>query len=226
MNRKSFVNLLFFSILITAGTTTLCISCNNSSESKLVYNERDTIKEQIKEKGKNITWTSELEGNILSEKITRNQDKISSNIPYTVDILKISPEQKKIYPELSDFGSLDSSLLKGGAKEKLVSFCNSLSENKEDTDSYFNGKYLFSYIFFKDDLKNGWVSYFSSDYPELNSGTLFSKYLVGEPFVNSDILQVPVRFFCNFGVIDVTIYMNPFGSNEFYQITIDRWIKK
>ena len=49
--------------------------------------------------------------------------------------------------------------------------------------------------------------------------------MIGQPFTGNDIMQIPVRFYCNYGTIDVTIYMNPNGNNEFYQITIDRWEK-
>ena len=54
---------------------------------------------------------------------------------------------------------------------------------------------------------------------------IFSKWIFGQPFTGNDIMQIPVRFYCNYGTIDVTIYMNPNGNNEFYQITIDRWGK-
>ena len=78
-------------------------------------------------------------------------------------------------------------------------------------------------MFFKNDLEAGWNENFKCDIP---SDSLFSKWIFGQPFYGADILQIPVRFFCQNGIIDVIIYLNPNANNEFYQITIDRWVKK
>lgn len=53
---------------------------------------------------------------------------------------------------------------------------------------------------------------------------LFSKWIIGEPFYGEKILQIPLRFYCNEGTVDVTLYLNK-ENNKIYQITIDRWVK-
>ena len=145
-----------------------------------------------------------------------------------------SDYQKPVYPELDDFGSLDTSSIKPQIKEKLNSFCTKLSEASIlETVSFFNNKYLFGYVFFRKDFEDGWKKNFKNDFPAKkskteneeaeNKNTIFDKWIFGQPFNGVDVIQIPVRFYCKYGTIDVTIYMNPNGNNEFYQITIDRW---
>lgn len=54
---------------------------------------------------------------------------------------------------------------------------------------------------------------------------LFSKWIIGEPFLSEVLCEVPVRFYCHNGTIDVTIYINPKSENSIYQIIINRWEK-
>lgn len=57
-----------------------------------------------------------------------------------------------------------------------------------------------------------------------NIEDLFKKWIIGEPFYGEKILQIPIRFYCNDGTVDVTLYLNK-ENNLIYQITIDRWEK-
>lgn len=54
---------------------------------------------------------------------------------------------------------------------------------------------------------------------------IFTNWILGEPFIGDDLLQIPVRFFTKNGSVDVTMYMNPKSENSVYQVTIDRWGK-
>ena len=54
---------------------------------------------------------------------------------------------------------------------------------------------------------------------------LFSKWIIGEPFFSEEIVQIPVRLYCKYGTIDVTLYLNRQNSNAVNLITIDRWKK-
>jgi hypothetical protein len=54
---------------------------------------------------------------------------------------------------------------------------------------------------------------------------IFTKWLFGEPFIGSEIIQIPVRFYATCGIIDMTVFLNSSGNNEIYQITINRWKK-
>ena len=221
---------LIFSLFIFS---TALISCKNTSETKLVYTESDTIKKSVKEKEKDITWTQEIEPKRLTEKITRSSMKLGSDVAYTKDLFKISNTNKApVYPELSDFGSLDTRNLKSSVKDKLNNFCKSLSSNNHSgADSYFSRKYIFNYVFFVNELESEWKNNFGKEYPrevkeeKTDESGIFTKWTFGEPFIGSEIMQIPVRFYATCGIIDITVYLNSSGNNEIYQITIDRWKK-
>ena len=210
-------------------------SCKNTSETKLVYTESDTIKKSVKEKEKDITWTQEIEASRLTERITRSSMTLGNDVSYTKDIFKISKtQQAPVYPDLTDFGSLDTRNLQTSVRDKLNKFCKSLStQNHSGADSYFSKKYLFNYVFFVKDIESEWKKNFGQDYPKESSASdtesegsdIFSKWIFGEPFVGSEIIQIPVRFYASCGIIDVTVYLNSSGNNEIYQITINRWKK-
>lgn len=223
---KSILKRFVFSFF--ALTAILVLSCKNSTETKIIDSETETLKEQVKNREQATTWTLEIESDRLSKKLT-----------YSKDYFKLTKSiQKPVYPELEDFGSLNTININPNIKEKINTFCTKLSEFKEaEIISLFSHKYIFNYVFFSQDFKKGWKENFGSEFPEPaeeskdeneeedEKKTLFTKWLLGEPFNGSNIIQLPVRFYCNYGTIDVTIYMNPNGNNEFYQITIDRWVK-
>ena len=234
--KKSFCTYILIFLNILAAVS--IISCKNTSETKLAYTESDTIKKSVKEKEHGITWTQELEAERLSEPISRSSMELGFDVLYSKDLFKISKQkQKAVYPELSDFGSLDTRNLRPSVKEKLNNFCTSLSsENHSGADAFFSRKYIFNYVFFVNDLEKGWKTNFGTDYPkntaveqteQTNSDefTTFIKWTFGEPFVGSEIIQIPVRFYATCGIIDVTVFLNSNGNNEIYQITIDRWKK-
>lgn len=222
---KKITNIKISIFSITVIITSL-FACSNSQESKLVYTESNTIKQAVKDKEQEITWTNELEGERLTKVINRGAMQLGSDVPYSKDLYKINQKsQNAVYPDIDQFGSLDTRTLRTSVKEKVNNFCTALiSEKHAGTDSYFSKKYIFNYVFFMNDLeavlKNNLGQELKDDkYP-------FSKWIFGEPFNGADIIQIPVRFYADCGTIDMTMFLNPNGNNEFYQITIDRWQKK
>ena len=237
MKKKICSRIIISSLIIFSS---LLFSCKNTSETKLVYTESDTIKKSVKEKSQDITWTQELEADRLSTRITRSAMELGPDVQYTRDIFKISKSnQNPVYPDLNDFGSLDTRNLRPAVKEKLNNFCKSFSLiDHSGADSHFSRKYIFNYVFFKNDLETGWKTNFGKEYPQKSAKSdkseksekteepvIFTKWIIGEPFISSEIMQIPVRFYATCGIIDVTVYLNSSGNNEFYQITIDRWKK-
>ncbi len=224
--KKSFRSyILIFSTFLMIS---VLLSCKNNSEPKLVYTENDTIKQSVKMREQDITWTQELEKDRLTEKISRSSMELGAEVPYNKEIFKISKDrQAPVYPEFTDFGSLDTRNLRPSLKEKMNSFCTSLSsENHSGADAYFSRKYIFNYVFFKKDLEEGWKINFEETYPsKVEADGLFTKWTFGEPFIGSEIIQIPVRFYATCGIIDMTVFLNSSGNNEIYQITINRWKK-
>lgn len=221
LNKKIFCIFLFVLVIF--------ISCKNNPDSKLVYTEENTIKNSIILRESNITWSRELEPDRLSTKVSKENSSISDDVEYNLDVIRILKNfQKPLYPEFINFGKLDISQLNISVKEKLNSFCSDLSKScNVAVDSYFNNQYLFNYIFFKQELKNGWKAHFNSEYPELlkDDEQIFDKWVFGQPFKGDEIIQIPVRFYCKHGTVDITLYLNNLKQNSIYQITIDRWEK-
>ena len=201
------------------------ISCSNSNESKLIYIENDTIKQAVKEKEQGITWTQEIEKERLIQKINGNMIQASPEVPYNKELFKITKSiQKSVYPSYSDFGSLDITNLKPEIKEKLNDFCKAFSsEAHKGASSYFHSRYQFNYIFFENDIEHNWQKNFNVKLPE--NSDYFNKWIFGKPFIGGDIIQIPVRFYADCGIIDVVVFLASTGNNDFYQVTIDRWKK-
>ena len=211
--RNKMIKRLFTTILISSlfSFSMFFISCKNAAETKIVDIESNTVKNQVKNREQSITWTIEIEPERLTTPVPKGSYKIDTGVQFTKDILKINPDfQFKTFPQFSDFGSLDTTKLPPAVKLKLQEFCEHLSKKSPEAVLLFNSKYVFSYVFFKNDL------------PE---DLKISRWLFGEPFFTEEIILVPVRFYCNSGFFDVTIYVKDDGANEFYQITLDRWEK-
>ena len=234
-------------------------SCkNNTTETKLVYTENNTIKQAVKNKEQEITWTIEIAPERLQQDFSRASANISPEILFNVDLIKVrSNDKAPVFPELDDFGSLDLSKLKPEAKERIIKVCEALSKSLySGADLYFSRKYIFNYVFFRNDLIFGWKDNFGVTFPEeykkeikkaaaisedsdeesdKNKSKkeekseeikpLFYKWIIGEPFIGSELMQIPVRFYTDCGIIDMTMFLSSGGNYEFYQITIDRWKK-
>lgn len=279
-----------------------CIfSCKNASESKLAYDSYDSVKNQIKNREQEISWTKEIEGERLTTAVSVDEKLSKQNISINPDLVKIIKDYNQpVYPYLSDFGSLDTREINKTLQESLDNFCKSLSKNPySGLDSFFDNSYIFNYVFFKNDFISGWKSSFNEDFPytekqltkiaeknakieaakkrveeaenakvaekteadsapevetqsessksntentsektpeividkatrklaekNIEEVNIFSGWIFGQPFVGDEIIQVPVRFYCQNGTIDVTLYVNRNKSNSIYQITIDRW---
>lgn len=224
MNKKFVLKSSVISLLALTGA--VFISCKNTTENKLIYSENDTIKELVKNREQSITWTFEMEPDRLTKKITRSVWDIGPDVPFTPDYLKLSKNlQRPVFPSLDDFGILKTDNITYNVKDKIEDFCKKLSEYQDsEIVAFFSSKYVFNYVFFLQDFEKGWKKNFGVAIPD-DEDQIIKKWLVAEPFTGTNIMQIPVRFFCNYGTIDVTIYMNPNGNNEFYQITIDRWVK-
>lgn len=205
------------------------VSCKNNSENKIIISEEDTIKRMVLNKESSVTWSKELEPDKLSQPIKIKNLPISKEVEYNIDILKVlNNYQNPIYPEFENFGSLDSSNLSLSLKEKINNFCEKLSKGSfQEIKVAFHSDYIFNYVFFTNDFKKYCKENLKIDNPEelQENETIFTKWIIGEPFIGKEILQLPVRFYCNEGTLDITLYMNIQKEYLIYQITIDRWEK-
>ncbi|MCR5188812.1 MAG: hypothetical protein K6C97_07730 [Treponema sp.] len=266
---------LFISIILIS---TINSSCKNASESKLEYSNQETIKESIRNKENEIAWTNAIEEEILSNPVLNDEKYTKSNINPSPDLLKINKNNNQaVYPDLNNFASLDTSLLTGKSKETVEKFAKALSTDiYVGPESFFDVKYRFNYLFFRNDLVSAWEKYFNKEFPyteedykevrkikeendriikkqkeveeakraakesgeefseeiknykaekltKIKEIQIFSSWIMGQPFIGPELTSVPLRFYCQEGTIDVTLYISNADNNTIYQITIDRW---
>ena len=233
-SEKSFYIVFLFFVLIFQ------TSCNNVSVNQIKTEDEITIKNLVQNKEADISWTKEIEAEVLSTPLTVPSEYSKANVPASPDMLKLSRKgNQPVYPELNDFGSLDTSSLAPFVQEKVLKFSADLSSNiYSGPEKYFYEPYKFNYLFFRNDFIEGWKNYFKKDFPYTLEDTkqtddegnpvkisLFSKYILGQPFIGAEIISLPVRFYCQEGKIDVTLYISNDNKSLIYQITIDRWVK-
>ncbi len=269
---------LYISLIILSTTI---FSCKNSSIPKLEYNDQETIKEEIKNLETEISWTNEIEEGILAIPVINDAKYSSANVNPTPDLLKLDKyKDVPVYPELEGFGSLDIRNLKPSIQETVQNFVNAFSTDiYSGPENYFDAKYRFNYIFFRNDFITQWKKYFNKDFPyslekykeikdtkennkkiiqkqkeiekakkeaeekneelpeeiknyeseelkDVEEIKLFTDWIIGQPFIGPDITSLPLRFYCQEGTIDVTLYISNKNKNPIYQITIDRWGNK
>ena len=232
---------LFFVISIFS----LCsfISCSHNQSTDIIYLNEDTLQSITEIKENELQWTRELESVRLLRDISKNE-AVSSSVKLTSPVISIAyPEYfgSPVYPFLPGFGSLNTSLINSELKKNLDDFCSSISawtfsEKALDSSS------LFFLALFKFDIENGWKDFFDSDFPSQKKQTeispaeegeevkeeknsVFDRYIYGEPFFDEESVQIPVRFFCNKGSVDVLLYCSK-DTFKFNQIIIKKWNKK
>ena len=265
MKKKYFFPVIFYISLL------FCfISCKVASKTELSYTNVETIKEEIVEMDKTLTWNKEIEPQRLVLNNDWFKDTVNQQIEKNIELLKIVNTNVNVYPEFENFGSLNDSLVDVNLYNTIENIFVSISNNiYNGPETFFDSNYLYNYVFFREDLKEGWKKNFNTDFPhifdykdsdhEIKKNTdfnvptseekntkddfenkqsiqseekkiiqkekLFSKWIIGEPFSSEEIIQIPVRLYCKYGTIDVTLYLNKQKSNAVSLITIDRWNK-
>lgn len=181
MEKKVCSYIIFFNISIIIFTFISCSGVESVKDSKYY-----TIKDYITELDESISWSSELEGNILG-KTFQEVDGIDSkadHTPYSY-LMKKTKKVKAVYPYVNDFTSLDISLYPESALTLIEGFCNGVlcEDNLED---------------FYDDSTMYDLALFLYDYEKLVSeGKKYCDFVIGKPFISDyeDIFECPIRFY-------------------------------
>lgn len=234
---KNCIFLLYFLFSI------LIFGCSNNQVNLITYDEENTLKINIKEKGDNIIWTREIEGNILTDNIKKNDLILNNTLSPTIMGI-ISNQYDAVYPVFDDFGSLDTRNLDNDVRTFINDFCSSISNNLYSmNESYFNKEYIFTYVFFVKELEQNWKKYFSIDFPvskpekndivsklenseneaDKENVNLFTSWIFGEPFNGDDYIQIPVRFFTKKGSVDVILFITNDSQLKIFNLEIKKW---
>lgn len=237
MNRMIFAFLISVMIFFS--------SCSQNQSSDIVYLNEDTLKTFTEEKENSVQWTRELESARLLRDISKHQ-AVSDSVklsPLVMCVTDIQYFEKDIYPFLPGFGSLDISSVSNELRSFLDDFCKSVSLWLFD-ESKVEPYAVFSFALFKFDLETKWKLEFGSEFPLENSNgektdssettsetkenssetQVFSNWIYGEPFFDEDNIQIPVRFYCEKGSVDVVLYSSK-ENFKISQIQIQKWNK-
>ncbi len=219
-------------------------SCSNNAAESTDASDLQTIKSLVSKIEDDTVWSVELEKERLSQNLSSDSENLSGSLVLNKDNSRILKAYREaVYPSFSDFGSLNISSMDYKNLTSAEEICSSLCNLDEDKlFSYFSSNFRYNYIFFAQELKEGWKKNFGKAFPELKLSEteetseasetevkkvikLFDRYIIGEAFFGDNLIQIPARFYCNMGFLDVTLYMNSSQEKSVYNIKIVRWEK-
>lgn len=204
-----------FSLFIVIIFLTLIISCSNTQNSVLASQD-DSLRAYIKQKGNQTTWTNEIEGKRLNQ--TLNDFKnINRRVGVSTQTLNSLKElQEPVFPVFEDFADLDNSNINNDLLSAINDFSKNLCESSENLENYFSNKYIFNYIFFKNDLS------LMMDTEKKTEKVLFKKYYICKAFINDELIQIPVRFYSDEKqYVDLLIYFVKDNGYKICQIEMN-----
>lgn len=189
-------------------------SCSNTQIVDVASFSNETLKEISEKKDDELLWTRELESVRLTRDYSKNQ-ATTTNFKLSPESISIANTRNQvIYPFLQDFGSLDTSSISSDLEVYLDDLCSLISQwNLESIKCDENS--IFSLALFKNDVEHLWKKEFVEEFPifdkesltEDNKIIIFNEWIFGQPFFSEDSIQVPIRFYCKNGSVDVKIYI-------------------
>ena len=194
-------------------------SCSQT-ESDSTYSVNDTLKSVLVTKGESAIWTNELEPKFLTETL-ESYDKVSKDIKLSPEVLNIADsDAEKIYPQLKDFGSLDTESLSVSTGKIIKDFFDAVSSDIFSAEHLMKNDSVFSLVFFAEDLEKGFTGKKKSD----DESKLFTSYLIGSSFLSGSEVQIPIRLYNGKQYADITLFIDE-KDNKISQLKIDRWGK-
>lgn len=200
------------------------LSCSNpQSDIKDVSEDYDnTLKTYLDLESKKITWTEEIEPNVISEKKKKDSSLFGNSrysIPEVASALK-PLEEDLIYPGIEGMGLLDISAIDDSLKKLINDFCSELiiysdnSKERKNTVLYnsFEPEYNYILTIFLYDMEN---------LPVLN------KYLIFAPYQDDKYNKIPVRLYSLEGYIDMELFAVETGQGwRFEQIKYGEFVNE
>ncbi|WP_294430186.1 hypothetical protein [uncultured Treponema sp.] len=144
------------------------LSCSNADQDAAPADETPTLRYTANSLYESTIWTEEIETDRLSTPVS-SVFGISSklNLSPLIVLAGTQPDSSRIFPTLSAFGSLDTTLISKSLRETLTSFSDCIAKNK-DADSFFSKDSLYSLALFCSDFKRIFGDCFELDKIEEN----------------------------------------------------------
>lgn len=217
------------------------VSCSNSSVENSPSEEFSTLKEETDSLSSKIRWTDEIEQGRLLGKV--KTEGLGSKVKASVLSVsaKKDADSEFIYPAVSGFGSLDTTLIPLNLKAKIEEFCASFSKNG-DLSSLTRKESAYNLALFYYDLSSCLPEYddffkaepssdetdVSEPVPETKSDentemqvpekNFFDFHKLGEPFIDGVNYEVPVLF----GFVGRTLTLETYWTLENSQWMLDQ----
>ena len=190
-------------------------SCSNPQGSVLTSQD-DTLRSALQEKSNKTIWTKEIEAEKLKIKLNsdiniKNKELVSPQLLNSIKKL-----QPAVFPQIKDFASLDTSSMNANLYSTITSFCDTLCLGLENLDTFFDNEYFYNFVFFKNDL-------LQEGKFEKSKDKLFDKYLICQSFEGQELIQVPLRFYREKEILDLSVYLTYHGGYKVIQIEILGW---
>ncbi len=197
-------------------------SCSNNEQKLVIVETENTIRNEIQKKEETINWTNDIEGELLLKDIKQNELFLSTDFIQPEAYESIKDYVPPVIPELKGFTSLDTSSIPNDYLSLVKNACAQIKYNPESNlSSFFDSDYIFNYVFFVHDLKQGYKATFNAKYP---SSGVFSDYKIGKAEESFDLMQIPVRFYCKYGYLDLIFDISQNKKDiKIQQIEIVRW---
>lgn len=233
---KSKKSILFFEFSILFTAILMGITGCSTKDKKADSDSDLTLRAQSEKRFKEIEWTDPIEKDRLTQNISESPKiaktiKLTPVIFLCGDYAKnIEP----VYPNLDGFGSLDTSGIPDEIKLSVTSFSENLCTLSANDELMMAGS-VYELALFESDLKNEWKKVFLEDFPSAPEDKktkegeskdkeaqkegedqeplepekpkfVFDSYIIGNGFEQNSLYELPVRFNCSKGFVDVMLY--------------------
>ena len=161
-----------------------------------------TLRKEFHERFENVVWTEELEPNLLSDRKALDSRLFSNrslSTPGAASVVAV-PESEKVYPSITNFGSINIAGIPAALQSILNDFCSSLlqvSRGKTAAEVYAA---VLPYIKASRGYMLSVYLYDTAAFPPAN------EFILGSPAVKDGAHEIPVLFLCQQGSWIVIFY--------------------
>ena len=200
----------------------ILLSCSGSVPENDGAGDGQTLRHIAAGLEESVSWTAEIEPGRLTRSVSA-VDGVSSrlNLSPVIMLASVPPDDSRVFPELENFGSLDTSLIPVALRSMLASFARSVCSNK-DADSFMEEGCLYSLSLFYEDISRIFAGRQGSGAE--GGAELFSSFRIGQPFLDGIHYEVPLKFFSDAASLTLRVFCSERdGSWRIGQIQIADW---